>query len=137
MARQSQEFCEQNSLKIVLSALLSWFGTIRLFYSDMWNIVWMDIRILQKMYFLTQFTQFWEESQKLHWKPSSGTGWNDWFGSLHTKLIIVHKVNPTDLLFAQSRSGTEMLNLRGKPYTQTSDIISWRGLCYSNGPILD
>jgi hypothetical protein len=32
--------------------------------------------------------------QKSLWRPHSGTGWIDWFESLHTKVITIHKVNP-------------------------------------------
>jgi hypothetical protein len=55
-ARQSQEFYEQNCWELPISALLSWFGTVRFFYSDMWKFVWRNISIFRKKLFLMQFT---------------------------------------------------------------------------------
>jgi hypothetical protein len=56
-AKKSQEFCEQISLRIAPNSPYS-LNLVQpdFFYQDMWSIVWMDILILRKEHFLTQFT---------------------------------------------------------------------------------
>jgi hypothetical protein len=91
---------------------ISWVGTVRLFYSDIYSIFWRDFPVIRKKYFLTQLTQFWGESQKPLWMLRSGTGWRDWCRSPHTQIIIIHKANPRLSFFVLPGSGTAMLNPR-------------------------
>jgi hypothetical protein len=112
-AKQSQECCEQNSLKITLHPPYS---------SDLTSL-YFSIQICEALSEET-FLSFgkstsWHNSynfQKSLWRPHSGTGWRDWFESPHTKIMTIHKVNPGLFIFVQSHSGTEVLNPRGTPY---------------------
>jgi hypothetical protein len=71
--------------------------------------------------------------QNSFWRPRSETGWRDWFEWPHTKVMIIHKINPGLFIFIWSRSGIEMLNPRGIPYMRSEllKIVSLIGLVLS------
>jgi hypothetical protein len=95
------------------SAILSWFSIV----------IFLSIRICEALseWIFLSFgkSTSWRNShyfQKPLWMSRSGTGWRDWLESPHTKIIIIHKVNPGLFIFVRSRSGTGMLNPRWTSY---------------------
>jgi hypothetical protein len=55
-------------------------------------------------------------SHGLFWVTYSRTGWTDWFGLPHIKIITILKVNADLFIFVKSHLETEMLHPRGTPY---------------------
>jgi hypothetical protein len=65
-------------------------------------------------------------SEGSFWKTCSGTGWIYWFGSPHTKVMTVVKVNPRWFIFVKSCLGTEMPHAGGTPDKRSKSSLGNR-----------